>query len=285
VVSNNYSTVSFLSDYGNKDEFVGVVKSVIHSIAHEVSVIDITHGIKPHDIRAGSLALARASQYLLPGIVLAVVDPGVGGDRRAVAIEINNGEYVFVGPDNGLLALAIAMLGDVTAAIELDNPNFHIPTYSSTFDGRDIFAPVAAHLCTGVPIKELGTLIPELSLQPGLMPVSSMEGNFLVAEVLWQDHFGNLQLNISQEDIESFNENLVIHIGDKVRTVRKVDAFNQIQEAEIGIISDSSGLLALCAFGRSAAEEIRASEGQQIKIENGSPLHETPTMITIKEKP
>ena len=110
-----------------------------------------------------------------------------------------------------------------------------------------------------------------------------MEGNFLVAEVLWQDHFGNLQLNISQEDIEDFNDNLVIHIGDKVRTVRKVKAFNQIQESEIGIISDSSGLLSLCAFGRSAAEEIRVSEGQQIKIENGSPLQETPTMITIKE--
>ncbi|MED5230222.1 MAG: SAM hydroxide adenosyltransferase, partial [Actinomycetota bacterium] len=154
-----------------------------------------------------------------------------------------------------------------------------------TFDGRDIFAPVAAHLCTGVPIKELGTPIPELSLQPGLMPVSSMEGNFLIAEVLWQDHFGNLQLNISQEDIKGFNENLVIHIGDKVRTVRKVNAFNQIQESEIGIISDSSGLLSLCAFGRSAAEEIRASEGQQIKIENGSPLQETPALITIKEKP
>ena len=283
--ANNYNTVSFLSDYGNKDEFVGVVKSVIRSIANAVSIIDITHGIKPHDIRAGSLALARASQYLLPGIVLAVVDPGVGGERRAVAIEINNGEYVFVGPDNGLLALAIAMLGDVTAAIELDNPNFHIPTYSSTFDGRDIFAPVSAHLCEGVPIKELGTSIPELSLQPGLMPVSSMEGNFLVAEVLWQDHFGNLQLNISQEDIEDFNDNLVIHIGDKVRTVRKVNAFNQIQESEIGIISDSSGLLSLCSFGRSAAEEIRVSEGQQIKIENGSPLQETPTIITIKEKP
>ena len=283
--SNEYSTVSFLSDYGNKDEFVGVVKSVIRSIAYEVSVIDITHGIKPHDIRAGSLALARASQYLLPGIVLAVVDPGVGSDRRAVAIEVNDGEYVFVGPDNGLLALAIAMIGDVTTVIELDNPDFHIPTYSSTFDGRDIFAPVVAHLCKGVPIKELGTPIPELSLQPGLMPVSSAEGNFLVAEVLWQDHFGNLQLNISQEDIEGFNENLVVHIGEKVRTVRRVNAFSEIQESEIGIISDSSGLLSLCAFGRSAAEEMKAGEGQQLKIENGSPLKETPTMITLKEKP
>jgi len=285
VSSNEYSTVSFLSDYGNKDEFVGVVKSVIRSIAYEVSVIDITHGIKPHDIRAGSLALARASQYLLPGIVLAVVDPGVGSDRRAVAIEVNDGEYVFVGPDNGLLALAIAMIGDVTTVIELDNPDFHIPTYSSTFDGRDIFAPVVAHLCKGVPIKELGTPIPELSLQPGLMPVSSAEGNFLVAEVLWQDHFGNLQLNISEEDIEGFNENLVVHIGEKVRTVRRVNAFSEIQESEIGIISDSSGLLSLCAFGRSAAEEMKAGEGQQLKIENGSPLKETPTMITLKEKP
>ena len=239
--ANNYSTVSFLSDYGNKDEFVGVVKSVIRSIANAVSIIDITHGIKPHDIRAGSLALARASQYLLPGIVLAVVDPGVGGERRAVAIEINNGEYVFVGPDNGLLALAIAMLGDVTAAIELDNPNFHIPTYSSTFDGRDIFAPVSAHLCRSAN-QRTGDFNTRTFSPTGLMPVSSMEGNFLVAEVLWQDHFGNLQLNISQEDIEDFNDNLVIHIGDKVRTVRKVNAFNQIQESEIGIISDSSGL-------------------------------------------
>jgi S-adenosylmethionine hydrolase len=285
VTTHTYKSVSFLSDYGNKDEFVGVVKSVIHSIAQHASIIDITHGIKPHDIRAGSLALARASQYLLPGVVLAVVDPGVGSDRRAVAIEVNNGEYVFVGPDNGLLALAIAMIGDVTTVVELDRPDFHIPTYSSTFHGRDIFAPVTAHLCAGTPIKELGTPVPELSLQPGLMPISSFEGNFLLAEVLWEDHFGNLQLNISEDDLKDFGENLVIHIGDKVRTVRRVTTFNQIQDSEIGIISDSSGLLALCAFGRSAGEEIRISEGQQLKIENGSPPQETPTMITIKEKP
>ena len=283
--SYHYNTISFLSDYGTKDEFVGVVKSVIHSLVKDVSIIDITHGIKPHDIRAGGLALARASQYLVPGVVLAIVDPGVGSDRRGVAIEVNNGQYIFVGPDNGLLALAIAMVGEVTQAVELDNPDFHIPTYASTFDGRDIFGPVSAHLCAGTPLEELGNPIPELSLQPGLMPVSSFEGEFLLAEVLWQDHFGNLQLNISEDDIKDFGDNLIIHMGENVRTVRKVSAFSELSETEIGIISDASGLLALFAYGRSVAEEIRVGEGQQLKIESGSATSETSTMITLKEKP
>ena len=102
-----YDTISFLSDYGLSDEFVGVVKSVIRSIAPEVVVVDITHQVAPHDVRAGGLALARSAQYMVPGVVLAVVDPGVGGDRRAVAVEVGDGASVLVGPDNGLLAPAV----------------------------------------------------------------------------------------------------------------------------------------------------------------------------------
>src|SRR3954454_15448292 len=106
-----FETVSFLSDYGLVDEFVGVVKSVIRSIAPGVDVIDISHLVPPHDVRSGSLTLVRAVQYLASGVVLAVVDPGVGTDRRGVAVEVDDGEAVFVGPDNGLLASAVSMVG------------------------------------------------------------------------------------------------------------------------------------------------------------------------------
>ncbi len=111
-----YDTITFLSDYGLADEFVGVVKSVIRSIAPDVTVIDLTHDIDPHDVRGGGLALARSAQYLVPGVVLAVVDPGVGTPRRAIAIEVGEGQSVLVGPDNGLLAPAVAMVGGADRA-------------------------------------------------------------------------------------------------------------------------------------------------------------------------
>ena len=139
-----FDTITFLSDYGTGDEFVGVVHSVIRSIAPEVRVIDLTHEIRPYDVRAGSLTLGRAAQYLCPGVVLAVVDPGVGTSRRGIAVEVGGGQSYLVGPDNGLLASAVAMSGGATAAIELTNPTYQLPAPGATFAGRDIFAPAAA---------------------------------------------------------------------------------------------------------------------------------------------
>jgi len=142
-----FSTVSFLTDYGTADEFVGVVKSVIRDIAPHVGVIDLTHEITPFDVRAGSLALARCIGYVPSGIVLAVVDPGVGTTRRAVAIEVAGGAGVVMGPDNGLLAPAVAMAGGAERAFELTNPEYQLESAGATFAGRDVFAPAAAHLC------------------------------------------------------------------------------------------------------------------------------------------
>src|SRR5688500_15335730 len=155
----SYDTVSFLSDYGTADEFVGVVKSVIRSVAPHAVTIDITHEIPAHDLRAGGLALVRSVQYLAPGVVLAVVDPGVGTERRGVAVEVGDGEGVLVGPDNGLLASAVAMVGGATRAVSLTNTEFHLPAPGPTFAGRDIFGPVAGHLCNGVDLAELGELV------------------------------------------------------------------------------------------------------------------------------
>src|SRR5437762_181931 len=180
-----HDTVSFLSDYGLTDEFVGVVKSVIRSLAPHATVIDVTHDVPPHDVRAGSLALVRAVQYLAPGVVLAVVDPGVGTDRRAVAVEVAGGEGVFVGPDNGLMASAVAMTGGAGRTVELSNPEYQLPAPGPTFAGRDVFAPAAAHLCNGVDLEELGRAIDPSTLIPGLMPVSREEDGGIVADVLW----------------------------------------------------------------------------------------------------
>ncbi|MEC7923982.1 MAG: SAM-dependent chlorinase/fluorinase [Actinomycetota bacterium] len=264
--SLRYRTISFLSDYGTKDEFVGVVKSVVHSLSPESKVIDISHEVKAHDIRSGGLTLARAAQYLDQGVVLAVVDPGVGGSRKGVAIEVNGGEYVFVGPDNGLLAPAVAMLGESSRAIELNNSEFHLPSLSPTFAGRDIFAPVAAHLCLGVPFDELGSLISVHSLQPGLLPIGGLNGDVATAEVLWEDRFGNLQLNLSPEDMQELGENLMLRFGETSRRVMKVKTFEEIPNSEIGLIVDSSGLLSISMNGRSASEELQLYEGQQVEL-------------------
>ncbi len=265
-----YDTVSFLSDYGLVDEFVGVVHSVIRSISPAVTVIDVTHGIGRYDVRAGALALARASQYLVPGVVVAVVDPGVGTDRRAVAIEVGDGQSVLVGPDNGLLAPAVAMVGGATRAVVLDNPAYHVPAPGPTFDGRDVFGPVAAHLCNGVPLGEVGTDVEVTSLQPGVMGVGGREGDALVGEVLWVDHYGNLQLNLDPDDLEGFGSGLVLTAGDLTRRVERVRTFDQIPPGGVGLLTDSYGLLALAVARGSAADDLRLGASDQVQLRDGA---------------
>ncbi|HKX74811.1 MAG TPA: SAM-dependent chlorinase/fluorinase, partial [Acidimicrobiia bacterium] len=163
--------ISFLSDFGLQDEFVGVVKGVIARISPQSQVIDVTHQIPPGDIRAGALALTRAIQYLPPGVVLAVVDPGVGTERRPIAAATEFG--YFVGPDNGLLSPAVAMVGGASAVHALENPEARIPGPGATFQGRDIFAPAAALLASGeASLEELGPPVEPDSLMPMMLPLA-----------------------------------------------------------------------------------------------------------------
>ena len=185
--------MSFLSDYGVGDEFVGVVKGVIADIAPHVAVLDLTHEIPAFDVRAGSLALARSITYVPEGVVLAVVDPGVGTSRRAIAVSVAAGRGVLIGPDNGVLSMAVALAGGADEAVELTNDEYHLVAPGATFAGRDIFAPVAAHVCNGVPLRELGPAVDPALLMPGVIPLSRREGDVLVAEVTWVDRYGNCQ--------------------------------------------------------------------------------------------
>ena len=267
-----YDTISFLSDYGYKDEFVGVVHSVIASIAPHARVMDVTHGIAPCDVRAGGLALARAAQYLLPGVVLAVVDPGVGTDRKPVAVEVGEGASVLVGPDNGVLAPAVALVGGASRAVKLANPDFRLDSGAQvghTFDGRDVFAPAAAHLCCGVPLNTLGPAIDPATLTPGMLPVSRREGDDLVAEVLWIDRFGNCQLNLGPDDLEELAQDgasLQIATGDDLRTAERVDAYAEVSPGRVGLITDSSGLVSLAVPRRSAADDLGLHEGAEVRL-------------------
>ena len=268
-----FENVWFLSDYGLEDEFVGVVKAVIRAIAPHVTVGDVTHQIPPHDIRAGALALARSMQYLtlVPAVVLAVIDPGVGSDRRAVAVEAG-GEIsdaptaVLVGPDNGLMASAVAMAGGARRAVSLTNDEYHLPAPGPTFAGRDVFAPAAGHLCAGVDLAELGPLIDPITLLPGIIPLSRQEEGLVTGEVLWVDRFGNVQLNVDPDDLLLMEDPLVLLSGEKTRTAVRVRSYSDLRSGQIGLVTDSYGLVSIALDRRSAAEELRMGSGDSVTI-------------------
>lgn len=269
-------TISFLSDYGTSDEFVGVVKSVIRSIAPDTVVLDITHEIPPYDIKAGSLALARSVQYLCPGVVLAIVDPGVGTARRSIAVEVGGGQSYLVGPDNGLLAPAIGMADGATAAVELNNPEYQLAAPGPTFAGRDVFAPAAAHLCAGVPLSALGAAVDPAVLLPGVVPLPRQENGALVGEILWVDRYGNCQLNIDPGEIESWGDRVQLRWlrpREGTRTATRVRAFDELGAGQVGLVVDSYGLLAIAVARGSAADTLGLAAGDEIHL---VPLDDAP---------
>jgi S-adenosyl-L-methionine hydrolase (adenosine-forming) len=264
-----FDTISFLSDYGTTDEFVGVVKSVIRTIAPETTVVDITHEIRPYDVKGAALTLARSVQYLCPGVVLAIVDPGVGTDRRAIAIEVGGGQSYLVGPDNGVLASAVGMVGGATAAVELTEPDYQLPAPGPTFAGRDVFAPAAAHLCAGVPLDALGPLVDPAELVPGIVPLPRDEGGAIVGEVLWVDRYGNCQLNVDPEAVASWGERVQLRWTkprEGSRTAIRASTYGDLQPGQVGLIVDSYGLLAVSVPRGSAAETLGIVAGDELSL-------------------
>lgn len=287
-VNPRFDTVSFLSDFGHGDEFVGVVHSVVRSIAPHVTVVDVTHGIAPFDTRAGGLALARAANYLCPGVVVAVVDPGVGTSRRPIVIEVGDGASYLVGPDNGLLAPAVGLVGGATRAVELTSPEHRLDTAGgATFDGRDVFAPAAAHLCNGVSITDLGPEIEPAGLMPGLLPVSQVENDSLVCEVLWVDRFGNCQINVDPIDVALFGEHLMVNIGGDERVAVLAAAYDDVPTGRVGLVVDSSGLLSIAVARSSAAAEFGLAEGDEVRISalDGNPNPGAVTSVQLGKRP
>jgi hypothetical protein len=204
-------------------------------------------------------------QYLPSGIVLAVVDPGVGTDRRAVAIEVAGGEGVVIGPDNGLLGPAVAMAGGAQRAVVLSNEQFHLAAPGATFAGRDVFAPAAAQLCNGVALEDLGDPVDLDSLLPGVVPVPRDEDGGLACEVTWVDRFGNCQLNLGPEDIVAWGTRVRVTIDGTPRSAPVVRTFAEAR-AGIALVVDSYGMLALCVDRQSAALELGLGPGSSVHL-------------------
>ncbi len=262
-------TISFLSDYGLDDEFVGVCKAVIAGIAPGVPVIDIAHNVAPHDVRGGALTLVRSVQYLPVGVVLAVVDPGVATDRRLVAVETER--VVLVGPDNGLLAPGVAMLGGARRVVSLTNEEYHLPAPGPTFAGRDVMAPAAAHLAAGVALGELGEEIDPLGLVPGTVSLPHDDESGIAGEVWWVDRFGNCQLNIGPDDLVArggaVGGPVEVRTGDGTRLARWVTTYAEARPAELVVLVDSYGLLSLALDRRPAAGECGLHAGSGVTLE------------------
>jgi S-adenosylmethionine hydrolase len=288
-------TVFFLSDFGTEDEFVGVVHAVIAARAPGTTVVDLTHHIPPFDVRAGSHTLVRSVPHLGPGVVVAVVDPGVGTARRGIGLAVaapKGAPSAFIGPDNGLLVAAAEAVAEAPVARVVELARAAVAAdRGSTFDGRDLFAPAAAALCSGVALEELGEPIDPASLVRLVGGVVE-EGRLrdgracLRSEVTWVDHFGNLQLAATVADARVAGIPLTGHVEltarlesgrsdpDELprslvpdgRQLRCVDAFGELAQGEFGLLVDANGHLAVVAGEASAARWLNVTAGELVVL-------------------
>ncbi len=242
----------------------------MHGLAPGVDVIDLTHDLPPHDVRAAALALVRSVQYLPQDcIVLAVVDPGVGTDRRLLAVECEHA--TLLGPDNGLLAPAVALLGGPRRVVELTSLEHRLPAPGPTFAGRDVLAPAAAHLATGGPIDDLGDPVDPAGLVPGLVALpTALDGGALEAQVWWVDRFGNAQLNVGPDELRAAGAEpggtVEVRAGGWAKAARWVATYADAKPSELVLLVDSYGLVCLALDRRSAAAEHGLQSGAEVVL-------------------
>ena len=261
--------VTFLSDYGLEDEFVGVCHGVMLRIAPDLRIIDVHHNILRQDIRHGAVVLKQTVTFLPESVHLAVVDPSVGSERRAVAIETGWGE-IFVGPDNGLLVPAAESCGGIKRVFELTDERFMMRPVSRTFQGRDVFAPVAAHIANRASPSELGPPIDPADLVQLEIPEAWIHDDHLHAEVLQVDRFGNLQLNFGGQRLQevSIERGATLEVrceGHRLR-VPFGETFADVKAGEFVLVEDSYQHLSLAVNKEDAAARLRAKAGSTIIV-------------------
>lgn len=263
-----YGWVSFTTDYGTADGFVAACKGVLATISPATRVIDVTHEVPPGDVRRGAVVLAQAAPWLPPAVHLAVVDPGVGTGRRGVAVRTPRG--LLVGPDNGLLVPAAEALGGIESAYELTEPGFQLAEVSRTFHGRDVFAPIAAHLCRGVDPARLGPAVAAGDLRRLPEPHVEVGIDGLRSAVLTVDTFGNVQLAATAADLDAAG----LRPGGSATVRRGPDAhpaaightFADAAAGELLVLVDSAGHVAVAVNGGSAAKALGVHEGDELLL-------------------
>jgi S-adenosylmethionine hydrolase len=262
--------ITFLTDFGLQDDFVGTCHGVMKRIAPEAEIIDLTHGIRPGRILQGALTLANALPYMPVGVHLAVVDPGVGGGRRPLALRDVQGR-LYVGPDNGLLLPAADRFGGVADVHELANPAYALESVSRTFHGRDLFSPAAAHLSLGVPLAELGPPIDPDALVRLELPEPEVGNSRIRATVLGIDRFGNIALNLAREHLEQAS----IVSGMRVELVSRGEryfavaarTFGDARAGDLLVYEDSYRNVAVAVSQGSAAALLGVEEGSDLILQ------------------
>ncbi len=261
--------ITFLSDFGLQDDFVGTCHGVMKRIAPDAEIIDITHGIPPQHVLQGALVLSNTLPYMPEGAHLAVVDPGVGGQRRPLALATGEGRLL-VGPDNGLLIPAAERTGGIAAAHEIANPDYALDSVSRTFHGRDLFSPAAAHLARGVPIDELGPPIDPQALLRLDVPAAEIGQNRIRACVLYVDHFGNMQLNLTRDDLEQAGvlPGVTVELELALERYYAIAArtFADARGGDIILYEDAYRNIAIAINGGSASDLFGVGPGQEVRI-------------------
>jgi len=263
--------VTFLTDYGLVDPFVGQCRAVLARAAPGVPVVDLTHGVPRQDVLAGAVLLADCVPFLPPGVTVAVVDPGVGTARRGIVAEVDlaGAPHRFVAPDNGLVAPALVACGGAVAAWSLPVP----PGIPATFHGRDVFAPAAARLATGADPADLGAPVDPATLTPLALPAATASPGLLAAPVLLTDHFGNLSLAAGPADLAAagLTRGAALRVAGPGPAAGAVLATTFADVAPGGLLVhlDAAGRVAVVVNGGSAAARLGAGPGAEVRISPG----------------
>ena len=254
------SVVTFLSDYGTDDDFVGVCHGVIAGGCPDARIIDVTHGLPRHGVRLAGLVLRNALPYMPTGVHLAVVDPEVGAQRRALALRTAQQDRLLVGPDNGLLWLAAERFGGIVEAVDIGRSPWRLEPVSATFHGRDIFAPVAARLAAGEPLASAGDPCDPEGVATLELPRPEREDGALVVHALAADRFGNVVLDATHEDLADtgvrLGRPLELEVGAQRFTAWYAVTFADVRPGEILVYEDAYRTLAVAINRGSAAETL-----------------------------
>lgn len=261
--------IVFLTDYGLTDEFVGTCHGVIARISPETNVIDLNHSLRPQDVTGAALLLAQSVRFMPEeAVYLAVVDPGVGTSRRPVAIETGTG-VLMVGPDNGLLSVAWGEMEGPSRAVEITSERIVLSPVSSTFHGRDVFAPAAAHLSAGAALDDLGPSVDPASLTTLAMPEPEVVDGEVRCQVMAVDRFGNVQIPVRPEELERVGldgRDLEIETGNGPFNARRVTTFDEVTEGDLAVFVDSRGWMAVAVNRGSAAESLGLEVGDAVSL-------------------
>jgi S-adenosylmethionine hydrolase len=261
--------ITFLTDFGLQDDFVGTCHGVMKGIAPDAEIIDITHGVPPQGVLQGALTLANALPFMPIGVHLAVVDPGVGGARRALALRDEAGR-IHVGPDNGLLVPAAEKFGGIAEAYELANPKYALDSVSRTFHGRDLFSPAAAHLALGVQLAELGPPIAVDALARLDLPQPEIGTSRIHSTVLAIDRFGNIQLNLDRSHLDEVGivpgTRVELQVGPERYYAVAARTFADARPGDLILYEDSYRNLSVAINGGNAASMLGIKPGQDLRI-------------------